>query len=311
MDTILTITHSASGATIRIHPYGATLLSYNTTGRSGDDGGEVLFVSESAILDGTKPIRGGIPLVFPVFGPHESLPQHGFARRNVWQCIETYDSAESAGVVFALSLKDMPEGRGTNNPWANESGKDSYNCSLQYSVEFNATQLTTALEIINTGTVAFPFQALLHTYYKITGSAALQGDQCYVKGLEGYQLVDKVTTSTDEIINGDVVTISSEVDRVYHPHSTTVSHPTNNVTVQIGVGNGKSVRMIASGTINGSETPISCVVWNPHSVKAREMSDFGDEEYHHMLCVEPGMLRTDQQPLAPKQCAVLKQVIRM
>jgi glucose-6-phosphate 1-epimerase len=312
MDKILLVTHSASGATIRILPYGATLLSYNTTGRSGDDSGEVLFVSESAILDGSKPVRGGIPLVFPVFGPHESLPQHGFARRNEWQCTATHDNAESAGVVFALSLKDVRDGRGAGNAWANEAGKDSYDCSLQYTVEFNATQLTTELEILNTGTVAFPFQALLHTYYKVAGSAALQSDQCFVKGLEGYLLVDKVTKSSDEIINNDIVTISSEVDRVYHPPAANQSSlTTSNVTVQIGVGNGKSLHMEASGTINGSETPISCVVWNPHSVKAREMSDFGDEEYHDMICVEPGMLLKDQLPLAPGQRALLKQVIRV
>lgn len=28
------------------------------------------------------------------------------------------------------------------------------------------------------------------------------------------------------------------------------------------------------------------VVWNPWDKKARAMSDFGDEEYKHMVCVE-------------------------
>ena len=54
---------SSSLSSIRIHRYGATVLSYNAQGR------EQLFVSKDAILDGTKPIRGGIPLVFPIFGP--------------------------------------------------------------------------------------------------------------------------------------------------------------------------------------------------------------------------------------------------
>lgn len=31
----------------------------------GDAGVEVLFVSEEAVFNGTKAIRGGIPLVFP------------------------------------------------------------------------------------------------------------------------------------------------------------------------------------------------------------------------------------------------------
>lgn len=35
--------------------------------------------SQKAIRDGSKAIRGGIPLVFPIFGTKENiaLPQHG------------------------------------------------------------------------------------------------------------------------------------------------------------------------------------------------------------------------------------------
>jgi glucose-6-phosphate 1-epimerase len=50
---------------------------------------EHLFVSSKAHLDGSKPVRGGIPLVWPNFGPpthpeHSKLNQHGFARNSVW-----------------------------------------------------------------------------------------------------------------------------------------------------------------------------------------------------------------------------------
>lgn len=52
-------------------------------------GTEHLFVSSKAALDGSKPVRGGIPVVFPCFGPpehpdHLKLAQHGFARNEVW-----------------------------------------------------------------------------------------------------------------------------------------------------------------------------------------------------------------------------------
>ena len=55
---------------MKIHHYGATVLSWIV------DGTEKLFLSSKAILDGTKAIRGGIPLVFPQFGPGV-LQQHG------------------------------------------------------------------------------------------------------------------------------------------------------------------------------------------------------------------------------------------
>ncbi len=44
------------------------------------DGEEMIFVSKKAIMDGSKAVRGGIPICFPAFGPWEYGPQHGFAR---------------------------------------------------------------------------------------------------------------------------------------------------------------------------------------------------------------------------------------
>lgn len=44
--------------TAKIHLHGATVISWRV------DGKELLFLSSKALLDGSKPIRGGIPLVF-------------------------------------------------------------------------------------------------------------------------------------------------------------------------------------------------------------------------------------------------------
>lgn len=64
-------------------------------------------MSSKAVLDGSKAVRGGIPVVFPCFGPpehpdHSKLPQHGFARNEVW----AFDSVvmdNDAGVSVRLS----------------------------------------------------------------------------------------------------------------------------------------------------------------------------------------------------------------
>lgn len=50
-----------SGESIEVLLYGATVLSWKDA--SGD---EKLWMSKTALLDGSKPVRGGIPLVFPV-----------------------------------------------------------------------------------------------------------------------------------------------------------------------------------------------------------------------------------------------------
>lgn len=49
-----------SGESVTVYLYGATVTSWRANGQ------EQLFMSEKANLDGSKPIRGGIPVVFPV-----------------------------------------------------------------------------------------------------------------------------------------------------------------------------------------------------------------------------------------------------
>lgn len=50
-----------TGESVIVHLYGATVTSWKLA-----NGEEQLFLSEKAHLDGSKPIRGGIPVVFPV-----------------------------------------------------------------------------------------------------------------------------------------------------------------------------------------------------------------------------------------------------
>lgn len=50
-----------TGESVDILLYGATILSWKDTA-----GNEKLWLSESAKLDGSKAVRGGVPLVFPV-----------------------------------------------------------------------------------------------------------------------------------------------------------------------------------------------------------------------------------------------------
>lgn len=63
------ITHSPSrvkavlptGDSLEVLLYGATIISWKDA-----NGNEKLWLSEAAKLDGSKAVRGGIPLVFPV-----------------------------------------------------------------------------------------------------------------------------------------------------------------------------------------------------------------------------------------------------
>jgi glucose-6-phosphate 1-epimerase len=290
--TIHTITHSASGATCRVHEFGATILSFQTAA-----GRECLFLSRNSKMDGSKPIRGGIPLVFPIFGPpvaasqeessgsKNTMPQHGFLRKNVWKFDEStrYDTAEAAGMECSLQLNDVDDGRGEGNTW--EKGKAEYDCTVVLAIKVEASQLTTKLTVKNTGTKAFPFQVLFHTYYQVDDHAALNGAHCFVKGLEAYSVQDKISGAS-YVQGSDPITIQGNVDHVYEPPA---NHDTLSVTIGVGPRS-KIMQMTARGTVGGASVPTSCVVWNPHKIKAEEMGDFGSDQYVDMICVEPGLL---------------------
>lgn len=50
-----------SGESIEVLLYGATIISWKDA-----KGDEKLWLSDAAVLDGSKAVRGGVPLVFPV-----------------------------------------------------------------------------------------------------------------------------------------------------------------------------------------------------------------------------------------------------
>jgi glucose-6-phosphate 1-epimerase len=248
-----------------MHDFGATVISFKTGA-----GRETLFVSRDAKKDGSKAIRGGIPLVFPQFGqPDKSMPQHGFLRNNFWRADEAslYDNESGAGISYSLSLDEVKNSRG--GPWDDST---EFNCKCIYSIKIDGTKMTTSLEIQNTGIKPFGFQTLQHTYLMVDGRSAQDPSQCYVTGLEGYSVSDKITNE-DYTWESKPVTIPDNVDRVYNP-------PTGKevVDVIVGVGGGKTLKLSASGTLNGASTPVSCVVWNPYKEKAAAMGDFGDDQ---------------------------------
>ena len=61
MTDIATLSADVSAASTLVTPFGAHLLSWCPAGHS-----DVLWLSSRTVLDGTKAIRGGIPLCLPL-----------------------------------------------------------------------------------------------------------------------------------------------------------------------------------------------------------------------------------------------------
>jgi glucose-6-phosphate 1-epimerase len=90
---------SVGTASVALFLFGGHVTSW----REGAD--EFLFVSKTAVLDGTKPIRGGIPICWPQFGAMGPLGQHGFARNAVVRCV--FGLPIPGVLVFRLPVSEL------------------------------------------------------------------------------------------------------------------------------------------------------------------------------------------------------------
>ncbi|KAF2468542.1 galactose mutarotase-like protein [Lindgomyces ingoldianus] len=259
-----------SGESVEVLLYGATVISWKSNGGKAEN----LWLSEKAALDGSKAVRGGIPVVFPVFGPPpksghptSALPQHGFARTSRWEFLgkaTSEDALDAAGssvkLDFGLYSSNLsPEAR---TAWPLDFG-------LVYSVTLSKDSLQTVMNVRNEGDHSFEFQMLLHTYLKVKDISKVS-----ISGLLGVDYVDKVLNATTHKQSDASVTITGEVDRVY------ASIPQDTTTVlESGTPRFDVVRDNLQDT----------VVWNPWKEKAAAMGDFSpDIGFTEMVCVEVG-----------------------
>ena len=98
-----------------------------------------------------------------------------------------------------------------------------------------------------------------------------------MQGLQDLLYSDK-TSSTLEILKEaeSGVSVENETDRIYQA----VKWPVILVETQQ-----KTVTLEADDFHD-------VVVWNPWKDKAHSMSDFDDQEYHNMICIEPASIET-------------------
>jgi glucose-6-phosphate 1-epimerase len=239
-------------ATAQVYLHGAHLAAWRPAHAAAD----VLWMSGHSLFRPDTPIRGGVPICFPWFGPHPSdptAPAHGFGRLTTWTLCEASESADGT-VVLTLQL----ESDNTSPIWP-----DYFSADLRLSI---GPTLQLALEVHNTGHHAFTFEEALHTYFAVSHI-----EQVTVSGLENSVYLDKVQGGAQQRQGDGPITFSGETDRVFlDTRSTCVIHDP---------GLARRITVAKDGSA-------STVVWNPWVRKAQAMADFGDDEWPGMLCVE-------------------------
>src|SRR5262245_63188459 len=70
-------------STAEVYLHGAQVTDFQKKGEP-----PLLFISQCSRFASGRPIRGGIPIVFPWFGEREGGSPHGFARMADWELHE-------------------------------------------------------------------------------------------------------------------------------------------------------------------------------------------------------------------------------
>jgi glucose-6-phosphate 1-epimerase len=267
---------STPAAEAEIYLHGAHLTHWKPRGAE-----PVLFLSSKSFFEPGKAIRGGVPVIFPWFGPRgegQAGPMHGFARTMEWTVEET--ALDKDGNVEIALVLEPDEG-------TRSLGYDAFH--LRFRVTVGRT-LEMKLETRNDGAEPLVFQEALHTYFAI-------GDiyRVRVSGLEGAVYIDKADGFQRKRQGSDPIQITKETDRVYVNTASTCV-----------IGDPASGRRIMVEK-SGSE---ATVVWNPWDEKIKTFADMTPEDWKHMICVETANAGDHSIHLAPGASHMLVASIR-
>jgi D-hexose-6-phosphate mutarotase len=222
-------------------------MEFQPAGRS-----EMLWLSPKCVLESGKPIRGGIPLCLPWFGPGaDGKTMHGFARTQEWSLVEA-QTKESGATRLAFEL----------------SG-DACTCALwQHAFVFRldvlvGQELCLTITAINHSGTEAPLAFAFHTYFAVPDVS-----QANVTGLEGTAFIDKMDNLTRKTQQAEVV-ISAVTDRIYFdvPTQQTLRTSTAHFSVE-------------------SDAPCA-VVWNAWT-NDKNMPDLGKGNHVGYICIERG-----------------------
>ena len=259
---VVEVNNALASAVIALQ--GAHLLQWVPAGED-----PVIWLSPDARFAEGKSVRGGVPVCWPWFGPHETesgFPAHGFARTVPWEVFET-NANDDGSTSVGLRLLWNETAR-TQWPHASE---------LELHIRIGSS-LELDLLTRNGGSTPLGIGQALHTYFMVRDIHDVS-----VQGLEDLAYIDKVDGAARKRQAGPI-RFDGEVDRIYldHGDDCLIHDP----------GLQRRIRIQKRGSH-------STVVWNPWIEKADKMGDLGPDGYRHMLCVETANAADDVVKIGP------------
>ncbi|GGK75852.1 D-hexose-6-phosphate mutarotase [Ornithinimicrobium pekingense] len=245
--------HASGRSRLVAYDFGAHLAEWSV------DGVSRVWLSREAVLDGSSPVRGGVPICFPWFagGPDGDLsPSHGLVRTAVWRPVPAEHDEVWAWEISSDDVAGAPGAEHVPGPF-----RARYAVSLRGAE--GAEELHLALRVTNTGHRDYRAEAALHTYLAVEDVRQVQ-----ILGLEGAAYLDKVS-GRREVQDGPI-RLDGETDRIYDRAGPVV------VDDRAALGH-HEVRPVGAA---------QTVVWNPWDRKAADLPDLGDDEWLRFVCVE-------------------------
>jgi glucose-6-phosphate 1-epimerase len=248
--------------TAELYLHGAHLTHWQPAGH-----GPVLFLSEQSSFAPDKAIRGGVPIVFPWFGPRAGArtdgPMHGFARIEAWEL--AFAALSGDDLHLTLTLAPTKESRAL--------GFDNFGVALQLVL---GETLTMRLTVANESAAPIEVGEAFHTYFTV-GDAA----QVRITGLADVEYIDKTDGFSRKFQTEPVIRIAAATDRLY-------LNTTAAVTLE-----DPTLRRAISIVKQGSQ---STVVWNPWQA----LPDMADDAWRGMTCVETANAGDNALTIAPQ-----------
>ncbi|WP_413699183.1 D-hexose-6-phosphate mutarotase [Psychromonas sp. KJ10-10] len=240
----------------------------------------IIWLSKKAIFDNKSPIRGGVPICWPWFGPADktmgdNLPSHGFARINKWSLNNLTESQEGITLEFTFSSNEE-----TLKIWP-----------FEFELTLKATLSDTLkLELIteNKGDVAFNYRGALHSYFNISAPENIKVtglNKEYYNSLKNKQLEVGDTT----------LLFDQPIDSIYKKAEQQIN--LEDVSLQ------RTLQVCDEG--NNSE-----VLWTPWEPGSIAFVDLPDDAYKTMLCIESAITGTEGQQVKAGEKHILSTHIK-
>jgi glucose-6-phosphate 1-epimerase len=277
------VTTPAAEATI--YTQGAHLTHWKPAGQA-----PVLFLSAKSAMAPGKPIRGGIPVVFPWFSERhdgKTGPQHGFARTTVWTLASAMLAGDDLHLTWTLEPDEVSRGLGFDHfkvAYRMVIGKA---LTLEFAVANDSGNggRESKAEMAAIG-APLVFEQALHTYYAVADVRKVS-----IAGLGGVTYIDKVDGMKHKVQPEGLLVFEGRTDRPYlNTESTCV--------LRDEVGKRKIT--VAK---DGSKTT---VVWNPWQEATANMPDMEPDAWLHFTAIETANVDVDTITLAPGQTHTMR-----